>query len=64
MGDVDENMPFESSRKVDYLFKELVDKYIIEMEDQGCTKHTCIGREIFGMHSLKEISHKLPVWNE
>ena len=27
MGDIDENFPFESTRKGDYLFKELVDKY-------------------------------------
>ena len=61
---VDEYIPFELSSKGDYLFKDLVDKYITEMEDQGCTKLTCIGRELFDMHDLKERPHEPPIWNE
>ena len=62
--DIDENMTFESTKRADYIFKELIYKYIIEMEDQGCTKLSCVSREWFDMHSLEERPHKMPVWNE
>ena len=42
MGYINESIPFESTSKGDYLFKDLVDKYITKMEDQGCTKLACI----------------------
>ena len=64
IGDIDENMPFKSASKGDYLYMDLIDKYITEMEDQGCTKLACIDREMFYIHSLKEIYHELPIWNE
>ena len=43
---------------------DLVDKYITEIEDQGCTKLACISREWFDMHALEERPHELPIWNE
>ena len=52
MEDIDEKMSFESACKGDDIVNDLVDKYITEMEDQGCTKIACIDRELFDMNSL------------
>ena len=54
MGKLYEDMPFESARKGDNLFMDLVDKCIIELEDQGCIKLACICREWFDMDTLEE----------
>ena len=50
-------IPIESTSKGDCLFMDWVDKYIIEMKDQGCTKIAYIGKEMFDMHILVEIPH-------
>ena len=62
MGNVDEYMPIESKIKGDYIFMDWVDKFITEMEDQGCTRIACIGRGLFDIHSLKGKSHDIPLW--
>ena len=59
MGNIVEDIPIESARKIDYPFMDWVGKYIIEMEDQGCTKIACIGRELFDMHALKGIHNEI-----
>ena len=43
---------------------DLVDKYITEMESQGCTSLARIYRKWFGVHALEEIPHDIPIWNE
>ena len=43
MGNMDKEIPSESTRKYDYLFMYWVDKNITKIEDQGCT-HTCLER--------------------
>ena len=52
-GNMAEDIPIESTRKKYYLFMDWVDKYITEIEDQGCTRIACISRGLFDMHTLK-----------
>ena len=40
-----------------------VDKYITEIEDQGCTRIACISKGLVDMHTLKEKpDHELTLW--
>ena len=59
MGNIDEDIPIESTRKIDYPFMYWVGKYITEMEDQGCTIISWIDKGLFNMHTLKGKPHEL-----
>ena len=59
-----EGMHIESASKGDCMSMDWVDKYIIEMNDQGCTRISCIGKELFGMHILEERPRELPILKE
>ena len=52
----------ESSRKYDYLFMDWVDKNIIEIEDQGCTRIACISERLSDKHAWKEMRYCMPLW--
>ena len=39
-----------------------VDKFIGEIEDQGCTRIACISRGLFDMHALKGKPHEISLW--
>ena len=62
MGKIAKDVPFKSTSKGDYLFMDWVDKYISEIEDQGCTRIACISRGLFDMDDLKGKPHELPLW--
>ena len=47
MGKIVEDMPIESASKIDYPFMDCVGKYTTKMDDQGCTRISCIGRGLF-----------------
>ena len=44
------------------IFMDWVDKYITEIEDQGCTRIACISRGLFDMHVWKETHYEIPLW--
>ena len=39
-----------------------VDKYITKIEDQGCTRISCINRGLFDMHPWKETPYETTLW--
>ena len=59
-----EGMHIESARKGDCTSIDWVDKYIIEMNDQGCTRIAWIGKELFDIHILEERPRELPILKE
>ena len=62
MGNMPEDILIESSSKDDYLFMDWVDKYITKIEDQGCTRISCINRGLFDMHAWMETPYEIPLW--
>ena len=54
-----EEIPNESINKYDYLFMDWVDKYITEIEDQGCTRIAFISRGLFNMYTWKETPYDI-----
>ena len=62
MGNMDEDIPSESTRKYDHLFMDWVNKNIIEIEDQRCTRIACIGEGLSNTYAWKETHSDNPSW--
>ena len=62
MGNMAKEIPSESTKKYDYLFMDWVDKNIIEIDDQGCTRIACISGGLYGTHAWKETHYDIPLW--
>ena len=59
-----EDIPFIYASKGTYLCRYRINKYITEMEVQGCTSFSCIYRDLFDMHELDDRPHEIPIWRE
>ena len=64
MGEIVEDIPFESACIDIFLSKNWLDKYITKMKIHGCTMLVCMGEALFDIDALEEILHDLPLWVE
>ena len=62
MGNMVEDISSESARKYDRLFKDLVDKNIIEIEDKICTRIACTGEGLSDTYAWEETHSDNPLW--
>ena len=61
---IQEGLIFRYASKGTYLSRDWIDKYLTEMEVQGCISFSCIYREFFDMHALEERPQEIPIWIE
>ena len=62
MGSMDEEISSEAARKYDHLFMDWVDKNIIEIEDQRCTRIAYIGEGLSDTYAWEEIHYGNSLW--